>query len=57
MHKGNLFTPKQRITVKEARKLLGKPGRSMTDDQIKEVIEQLTLIAKHSLRYNSSKKA
>jgi 5-bromo-4-chloroindolyl phosphate hydrolysis protein len=38
------------ITVKEARKLLGKDYEQMTDEQIEELIIQLDEIARLSLR-------
>lgn len=33
------------MTVKEARKLLGKDGESLSDDQVEEVVGQLEVIA------------
>jgi len=47
----------QVVSITSARKLLGKEALSMSDDQIKDLIFTLTLVAKQYLRYNSSKKA
>lgn len=44
----------QSITVKEARKLLGKDGHQLTDNQVKEIINTLTLIARQYLNKDSS---
>lgn len=38
------------ISVKEARKILGKVASGMTDEQITETIETLDIIAKDSLQ-------
>ena len=38
------------ISVKEARKILGKNGEQMTDVQIVELIELLDILAKEALR-------
>lgn len=46
----------QIITVGEARKLLGKEGSSLSDDQVSELITTLSLLAKQFLRKNGSKK-
>lgn len=43
------------ITVKEARKLLGKDAHTLSDSQVKELIEVLTSIAEDFLQNNSSK--
>ncbi len=40
-----LFFDKPIITVKEARKLLGKDSRHLTDSQVENVIELLNIIA------------
>ena len=40
---------KQVISVKEARKLLGKDYQNLTDEKIAELIEQLHALAKLSL--------
>lgn len=37
------------MTVKEARKLLGKEHENLTDDEVAELIEQLHELAKLSL--------
>lgn len=44
----------QIITVKEARKLLGKKSESMSDDQVKDLIEFLTSMAEDFLQNNGS---
>lgn len=43
------------VSVKEARKLLGKSSQSLTDDQITEIILNLQVIARDYLHRNSSK--
>ncbi len=37
------------ISIKEARKILGKDAQSMTDAEITEVVSTLTLLAKDTL--------
>jgi Ca2+-binding EF-hand superfamily protein len=37
----------QIISVKEARKILGKEAKSMSDEEIEKVINDLDAIAKH----------
>lgn len=39
----------QKISISEARKLLGSDANSLTDDQIQEIINALSLIARDSL--------
>lgn len=46
---------KQVISIKEARKILGKDAQSLTDDQVIEIIDSLTLVARRNLEKNSSK--
>jgi hypothetical protein len=42
--------PKQPlISIKEAKKLLGKDGRSLSDDEVLEVIKLLSLLAREQL--------
>lgn len=43
------------ISIKEARKLLGNESRNLDDDQIRDIIITLSLIARQSLKINSSK--
>lgn len=38
------------ISVKEARKLLGKTAKNMTDEEIEKTIIDLNFIAKHALK-------
>lgn len=45
------------ITVKEARKLLGKDAEDLSDDQIRDIINTLTLLAREYFHKASSKKA
>jgi ribonuclease HIII len=48
---GKLYAPHNNISgqlvisVKEARKLLGQDGKSLTDSQIVELIQTLTVVA------------
>ena len=51
------YTPKPPVTVKEARKTLGKEYEAYSDDQISEILLALHLLAKNEFVYNSSKKA
>ncbi len=41
---------KQIISVKEARKLLGKTAENMTDEEIEKTIIDLNFIAKHAIK-------
>jgi hypothetical protein len=43
------------ITVKTARKLLGKSSNGLSDDQIRELLVTLQLLARQQLGYNGSK--
>ena len=38
------------ISIKEARKLLGKEHANMSDEEVVKLIEDLHFIAKHSLK-------
>jgi hypothetical protein len=44
-----------KILIKEARKLLGKEGASLNDDQVREIVITLYLMAKGYLRNSGSK--
>lgn len=50
------YSPKLPVTVKEARKTLGKEYEAYSDNQIYEVLNALHLLAKREFVYNSSKK-
>lgn len=43
------------ISVKEARKLMGRDSQSLTDDQIIEIVDTLTDIARQFLQNTGSK--
>lgn len=45
------------ITVKEARKLLGKDAESLSDDQVQEIIVALKVLANRYLGNTGSRKA
>lgn len=45
------------ISVKEARKLLGKEAQGMDDDQVLEIVVLLTEVARAYLRKKSVKKS
>jgi hypothetical protein len=45
------------ISVKEARRLLGKYGKELSDDEIIEIISSLTELAKHNIQKKSVKKS
>lgn len=44
------------ISVKEARKLLGKPSEQLSDTQIGDIVHTLHLMARHYLHNSGSKK-
>lgn len=44
------------ISIKEARKILGKYSKQLTDTQILDIITTLSLLAKKYMCYNGSKK-
>ena len=43
------------VSVQKARRILGTLAHSMNDDQVKELIYSLHLLAKEQLVYNGSK--
>ena len=45
------------ISVKEARRLLGKDGKNLSDDEIIEIISSLTELAKHNIQNENVKKS
>lgn len=45
------------ISVKEARKLLGRDGTKLSDDQVQELIDNLHLLAKKYFAMASSNNA
>jgi len=45
------------ISIKEARKLLGKEARSLDDNEILEVIKFLSILAQEYLKKKSVKKS
>lgn len=46
-----------RITVPEARKLLGSRYKHMTDNQVLDLIVMLTMLARNNLEYLGSNKS
>ena len=44
-----------RTTLSEARKLLGRKYSHLDDDQVQDIINNLTLLARNALKQNSSK--
>ena len=50
-----ITTYKPLITVKEARKLLGSKFKSLDDNQVQELINNLSLMARKSLKIVGSK--
>lgn len=46
--------PEPIITVKEARKILGKKSETMSDDQVETLIDSLQVIAETSLSNQGS---
>jgi hypothetical protein len=55
MGKPPLFNQKPLISVSEARKLLGEDARGLSDNQIEEIINNLSLLAKKYLQNSGSK--
>lgn len=47
---------KQPISIGRARKILGQGASNMSDDQVRELLLTLHLLAKRFLKYNGSKK-
>lgn len=56
MHELRIPTTKPLITVKEARKLLGKESRELNDYQVQEIIGLLSLIAQSTIQKSRSNK-
>lgn len=56
MFEGYSLQEPPKLTVKEARKLLGRKYSHKDDTQIQEIIITLTLIARKQLGISSSKK-
>jgi len=54
MNELGTINTKPRITIPEARKLLGSKFRHLDDDQVQEIIIALTLLARSNLQYISS---
>jgi len=46
--------PKQPITVTRARTILGKQAGNYSDDQVRELLHTLQLLAREQLLYNGS---
>jgi hypothetical protein len=42
--------PKPAITLEEARKLLGKDGELLTDEEVKKIVEDFDIIAQHLIK-------
>ena len=42
------------VTIPKARRILGAYGEDLTDNQVREIIHTLHLLAKEQLCYNSS---
>lgn len=45
------------LSISKARRILGKRADSLSDDQIRELLTTLHLLARQHLGYNGSKKA
>ena len=43
------------ITVQHARRILGKVGKGLSDDQIRDMLDTMYLLAGEDLMYNGSK--
>lgn len=51
----SFFEPNHVVSIAKARRILGSTAKSMSDNQIKELIHFLHLLAKEQLIYNGSK--
>lgn len=51
-----LTDTKTQISVAKARRILGSQAKNMTDDQVRELLTVLTLLARENVLYNGSKK-
>jgi hypothetical protein len=54
--KGYLPNRNTKISIAKARRILGAQAKDMTDDQVRELLVVLTLLAKENVLYNGSKK-
>lgn len=52
---GSVKTGPLVVSIQKARRILGVLAQSMNDDQVKDVIYSLHLLAKEQLVYNGSK--
>ncbi len=50
-----MLPPEHSISVKEARKILGKESSNLSDNQVREIITTLTVVAKKFLQKTGSK--
>ncbi|MEK9196288.1 MAG: hypothetical protein AAB914_02875 [Patescibacteria group bacterium] len=44
------------VSISRARRILGKKYEKLTDDQVRDILTTLHLLARQNLGYNSSKK-
>lgn len=51
----DIFVQRPRISVLEARKLLGSKYNHLSDDQVKDIVLTLTLLARNNLEITGSK--
>lgn len=51
-----LLNTKTQISVAKARRILGAQAKNMTDDQVRELLVVLTLLARENVLYNGSKR-
>jgi hypothetical protein len=49
----SLLAPKPIITISEARKLLGKDGKYLSDEQVTELVKEFSTIAKFYIKEQS----
>ena len=47
--------PNQPITITRARRILGKQAENYSDDQVRELLHTLQLLARERVLYNGSK--
>lgn len=45
------------ITVQRARRILGKVGKGLTDDQVRDMLDTMYLLAGEDMLYNGSKES
>lgn len=55
-HFPGVFSLEQHVSISKARRILGTLADDLSDDQIQDMLNYLTLLAREKLWYNGSKK-